>query len=77
MESVQAEQMEREGVRTESIKHGRTYCFACCFPAVILFGIRQFWPGAGSAMCIAQDGLFTKDWPEWMRICFRRRDRQP
>lgn len=75
--SAQAEQMEGKGVWTESVKHGRTYCFAQCFPAVFLFSSRRFWPGANSAMCIVQDGLFKEGRPEWMRICFWRGGRQP
>lgn len=34
----------------------------------------QFWPAADSAMCTVQDGLFTKDCPECIRICFRKTD---
>lgn len=34
-ESSQTEQMEGEEVWTESVRHGGTYCFAHCFPAVI------------------------------------------
>lgn len=37
--SAQAKQMEIQGVWTESVKHGATYCFAHCFPAVLFFGL--------------------------------------
>lgn len=49
-------------MRTESVKHGRSYLFCSLFPCNVLFGICQFWPRANSRH------VYCARWPVYRRL---------